>query len=310
MADGMMKAVRFHEYGGLEKLVVEEVARPTPKANEALIRMKAAGVNPADWKFRAGYMKEWAPLQLPAVSGLDGAGVVEAVGSAVTNLRVGQAVFGIIGGSYAEYAVAGASEVIAKPENLTFDQAATVPVGALTAWSLAIVDGKAVPGMRVLVLGGAGGVGLFAVQLAVGKGARVSGTASTENIPYLRSLGVDEAIDYRTPSYEQRLTGFDLVLDTVGGDALEKAWGMVRRGGTLLSVAGMIDAKRAEGLGIQAKYTGRAPTQHLTELTELLRAKKLTTRLGKTFPLSEARKAHELSETGHGNGRIVLHIAD
>ncbi len=310
MSNGTMKAVRFHEYGGLEKLVVEEVARPTPKPTEVLIRMKSAGVNPADWKFRAGYMKAFAPIPLPWTSGLDGAGIIEAVGAEVKGLRPGQAVFGIITGSYAEYAVAGAGDVVPKPDHLSFDQAAAIPVGALTAWQAIVEDAQVRSGQRVLVLGAAGGVGLFGVQFARDRGARVTGTASAENLAYVRSIGAEEALDYRSPALAGKLVDFDVVFDTVGGETLEAAWKMVKRGGHLLSVAGMVDAKQGESLGINAKYTGRAATLHLPRIAELLQAKKVAPRVGKLFPLSDARKAQELSQTGHGGGRIVLHIAD
>jgi len=310
MSNSTTKAVRFHEYGGLEKLVVDEVARPAPKANEVLIRMKSAGVNPADWKFRAGYMKDFAPIPLPWTSGLDGAGVVEAVGAEAKSFRPGQAVFGIITGSYAEYAVAAAGDIVAKPDQITFEQAAAVPVGALTAWQAIIEDAQAHDGQRILVLGAAGGVGLFAVQLAKWKGASVTGTASAANLAYVRSLGAEAAIDYSSPSEVAKLEGFDVVLDTVGGETLESAWRMVKRGGLLLSIAGMVDPKRAEGLGIRAKYTGRAATSHIAQITELIQSKKVVPKVGKVFPLTDARKAQELSQTGHGTGRIVLHIAD
>ncbi len=305
-----IKAIRFHEYGGLEKLVLDEVALPAPKPNEVLVRMKSAGVNPADWKFRAGYMKDFAPIPLPWTSGLDGAGVVEAVGAEVKGFRPGQAVFGIITGSYAEYAVAAAADLLPKPVQLTFDQAAAVPVGALTAWQAIIEDAKAHAGQRILVLGAAGGVGLFAVQLATWKGASVTGTASAGNLAYVRSLGADAAIDYRSQAEMGKLEGFDVVLDTVGGETLESAWKMVKRGGLLLSIAGMVDPKRAESLGIQAKYTGRAATSHIAQIAELIESKKVTPKVGRVFPLADARKAQELSQTGHGTGRIVLHIAD
>ena len=305
-----IKAVRFHEYGGLEKLVLDEVALPAPKPNEVLIRMKAAGVNPADWKFRAGYMKDFAPIPLPWTSGLDGAGVIEAVGAEVKNFRPGQAVYGIITGSYAEYALAAEGDVVPKPDQLSFDQAAAVPVGALTAWQAIVEDAQAHAGQRILVLGAAGGVGLFAVQLARSKGASVTGTASAGNLAYVRSLGADAAVDYASSSDVGKLEGFDVVLDTVGGDTLEKAWKMVKQGGLLLSIAGMVDAKRAESAAIRGKYTGRAATSHLAQIDELIRATKLTPKVGKVFPLADARKAQELSQTGHGTGRIVLHIAD
>ncbi len=193
MSNAKMKAIQIEDYGDPAVLKLVETAIPQPGQGQVLIRLHAAGVNPADWKARAGLYKQFRPLTFPWTPGLDGAGVVEALGPGVTRFRPGQAVYGPMAGPYAEYAVAPASDLQVKPDRLSFEEAASVPVGALTAWGALIDKADVQPGQRVLVQGAAGGVGLFVVQLAGWKGAQVIGTASTANQEYVRSLGAQSA---------------------------------------------------------------------------------------------------------------------
>ncbi len=310
MSNVTMQAIRFHEYGGPEVLVLEQVPRPEPKANEALIRLLAAGVNPFDWAVRAGYMKQFMPLPLPWTPGLEGAGIVEAVGADVTTLQQGQAVYGIINGAYAEYAVAPASDVAPKPASLTFEQAAAVPMGALTAWQAVIEDATVQTGQRVLVHGAAGGVGHFAVQFARWKGAHVIGTASAGNSEFVRSLGAERVIDYGAAPFETVVRDLDVVVDTVGGETLDRSWQVLRPGGVLVAVAGRISQETAQAHGVRGLQSGRAATEKLQTISELIESKQITPVVGPVLPLAEARHAHALSQTRHGRGRIVLHIAD
>ncbi len=305
----MMSAVRFHDYGGPEVLVLEQVARPEPKANEVLVRMMAAGVNPADWKFRMGAMKAFMPIPLPWIAGLDGAGVVEKVGAEVSQFKPGQAVYGATLNSYAEYTAVPAGEVSLKPACLTFEQAAAVPVGALTAWKAVIEDAKVQPGQRVLVQGAAGGVGLFAAQFAHWKGATVIGTASAANADFVRSLGVEQVIDYRSRPFEDVLSNIDVVVDTVGGEITGRSLRVLRRGGILVTVAGGVSQEQAMALGVQAIRSGRANADQLKPISDLIEKGLVKPAVGQVFPLSQARQAQELSQSGHGQGRIVLHIA-
>jgi len=301
-----MQAVRFHDYGGPEMLVLEQVARPQPQADQVLIRVLAAGVNPADWQMRAGLYKEFAPLPLPWTPGLEASGIVEAAGAGVTTLQRGQEVYGLVNGAYAEYAVAPVSDVRPKPGHLTFEQAATVPMGALTAWQALVEDAGVQPGQRVLVHGAAGGVGHFAVQLARWKGAHVIGTASEGNIVFVRSLGAENVIDYGAVPFETVVRDVDVVVDTVGGETLDRSWQILRPGGILVSVAAQVSQEQAEAHGVKAKTSTRAPAEKLSQITELLESKQITPVVGAVFSLAEARQAHELSQTGHGRGRIVL----
>ena len=310
MANGMMRAISIQDYGGPEALELVSVARPEPRAGEVLVRIKAAGVNPIDWKLRAGYLKAFMPVSFPWIPGIDAAGTVESVGAGVTAFTPGQAVFGLFKGAYAEYALASAGDLTPKPERLSFEEAATIPVPALTAWKALIEDGQASAGQRVLILGAAGGVGSFAVQLARWKGADAIVTGSPDNADFLRALGAETVIDYRSQAFEKELRDIDLVLDTVGGETLDRAYAVVRRGGLLLTVAGQVSPEKAQARGIRAQGSGRGSADRLKQIVELIELGKLKLRVGATFPLAEARKAHELGQTGHGKGRIVLRAGE
>ncbi len=309
MSTETMQAARIHDYGGPEQIVIEQAPRPEPKAGEVLVHLKAAGVNPADWKMRAGYMKQLMPLAFPWIPGLEGAGTIETVGSNVTTLEPGQAVLGPITNSYAEYAVASATNLFAKPEILSFEQVASVPVGALTAWGTVIEEAQVQPGQRVLVHGGAGGVGLYAVQFARWKGAHVTATASAANADFARSIGAEEVISYQTTRFEDVVKDVDAVIDTVGGDLAERSMRVIRPGGVYVTTAGRVDPQLGQAHDIRATNGHRADVAKLQTVMELLQSKKIVPMVGKVFPLTQARQAQELSQTGHGRGRIILRIA-
>lgn len=302
-----MKAVRLHEYGGSDKLILETIPRPVPQANEVLIKVHFAGVNPIDWKIRAGLIKNYMPVQLPFIPGIDVSGTVEEVGSEVKTLKKGQPVFGVAKGAYAEYAIALAADVAVRPDGLSFELAATLPVGALTGWK-AVEDAGIKSGQTVVVLSAAGGVGLFAVQFARAKGARVIGTASGANLDFVKSLGAEKAVDYTKGPLEAEIKDADVVIDTVGGDALEQSYGILRKGGVLVTVAGQISEEKAKELGVKALRSGRGPTENLKMIGEMAAAKTLRAEVGKIFTLAEAGAAQDLSQTRHGRGRIVLRV--
>lgn len=306
MSHETMLAARIHGYGGPEVIVVEQAPRPEPKAGEALVRLKASGVNPADWKFRSGFMKQFMPLTFPWILGLEGAGIVDAVGPGVTALKPGQAVFGAINNSYAEYAVAKVDELFAKPEHLSFEEAASVPVGALTAWQAVIMEAAVQPGQRVLVHGGAGGVGLYAVQFAHWRGAHVTATASAANLEFVRALGAETVIDYHTTQFEDVVHDVDAVIDTVGGDLLERSLPVTKSGGILVTIAGRPDPEMGQARNLRVTSSHRAAPGVLQQISELLESKQVKPVVGTIFPLAQARQAQELSQTGHGRGRIIL----
>jgi NADPH:quinone reductase-like Zn-dependent oxidoreductase len=312
MSDNTMRAVRFHAYGPPENLVVDRVPRPEAREGEVLVRVHAAGVNPVDWKWRAGYLKDWVPLTLPHIPGLDLAGTVEAIGSGVTTFQPGQAVFGRGTGASAEYAVTPANALALKPHNLSFDQAAMIAIGGVTAWAGLFDAGGLQAGQRLLVQGAAGGVGVFAVQLGRWKGAHVFGTASARNVDFVRSLGAETVIDYNATPFESVVRDVDVVLDMIGGETQERSWQTLKPGGILVAVAGMAPEETAKQHGVRTANVMAPPsiTEILQQIAGLIESGTVVAEIGKTFPLEEAAQAHALSETGHGRGRIVLHIAD
>ena len=312
MSSATMQAIRVYEYGGVEQLHLETVARPEPAAHEVLVRVLAAGVNPIDWKIRSGMVHAFFPMQFPYTPGHDIAGIVESVGSGVTTLQVGQAVFGQSAlGAYAEYATANVATLALKPARLSFDEATAIPVGATTAWQGLFDHGQLQAGQRVLILGAAGGVGLFAVQFAREKGAQVIGTASTKNLDFVRSLGAESVIDYTTTDVGTALHDIDLVLDTVGGTALATVLPVLKRGGALISIAGQPDEAKAAAAGVRtARFGAQVSGELLTTFAQLIDEGKVKVAVAEKFSLAQAGEAHTLSAQGHGRGRIVLHIAE
>jgi len=312
MSTQTMQAVQVHRYGGPEQLKLEEKPRPQPQTGEVLVRVYAAGVNPIDWKIRQGLMKESRPVTFPFTPGIEVAGVVEDVGPTVTAFEIGQAVFGQIAeGAYAEYITESVEALALKPETLSFAEAATVPVGATTAWRTLFDHGDLVSGQRVLIQGAAGGVGLFAVQLAKWKGAQVISTASTANLDFVRGLGADTVVDYTTTPVESVVQEVDLVLDGVGGETLISSLAALRRGGTLISIAGLPPQEEAQARGVRAAFIRNQYSRELLQtVTRFIDEGRIKVTAGKTFPLSEVQEAHEYSRSGHGRGRIVLQIAD
>lgn len=301
-----MKAIRYHDYGDSAKLSLETVPRPSPKAGEILVRVHFAGVNPVDWKLRSGMFKAHMPVTFPATPGREFSGVVEELGEGVTAFKKGQKVFGTAGGSYAQYVAAPATAVAAMPSGVTFEQAASVPLGALTAWHI-VEDANLKPGQTVVVLGAAGGVGHFTVQLAKAKGAKVYGVASKGNVDFVKSLGA-EAVDYTRGPVSASVKDADVVVDTVGGEAAASAYALVKKGGLFLTVAGMPSEEKAKELGITAKSSGNRSPQPLAGIADLLAAGKLKVQPGRIFPFAQAAAAQDLSQAGHGRGRILLKV--
>ncbi len=299
-----MKAIRIHQYGGPEVLAQVEMQRPTPGANEVLIKVKAASVNPLDWKLRAGHMKDFLPLTLPVTLGSDVSGTIEAVGPGAARFKRGDEVYaslGLEGGGYAEYAVAKEAIVAEKPGTLDHVQAASVPVAGLTAWQTLFEVAQLGAGQKVLIHAAAGGVGNFAVQFAKAKGAYVIGTASSKNQAFLGELGVDN---------EDVVHDADVVLDTIGGDTQERSFKTLKKGGILVSIVQPPSQELAAKYGVRALFYGGHPSSsNLAEIGRLIDAGKVKTVVETVLPLAEARRAHELSQSGHARGKIVLKAA-
>jgi NADPH:quinone reductase-like Zn-dependent oxidoreductase len=311
MATAMMRVIQIHRYGGPEELQLEERPRPIPQAGEALLEVHAAGVNPLDCKIRQGLLQGVQPVTFPYTLGIEAAGVVEAVGAGVTDFAPGQAVYGsVAGGAYAEYVAVPSEALAPKPKTLNFVEAAAVPVGLTTAWRTLFDHGGLQAGQRVVIQGAAGGVGLFAVQLAKWKGAEVIATASPANRELVRSLGAETVVDYTTTPLEDVVQDADLALDGVGMATLPHSLAVLKRGGILISIAGPPPLEQAQARGVRALMSRGTASVPFRTLSRLIEEGQLRVTVGKTFALSEARQAHEESERGHGQGRIVLRVVE
>lgn len=309
MSTHSMQAIRVHSYGDADQLQLEHIQRPEPQAGEVLVQVHAAGVNPIDWKIRQGLRKDILQMQFPYIPGMEIAGVVQEVGPGVTALKVGQAVYGrSMKGGYAEYTVAAVESLGLKPQSVSFDEAATVPIGATTAWQGLFDYGKLEAGQRVLIQGAAGGVGLFAVQFARWKGAHVIATTSGANVDFVRSLGAETVIDYTTTALTSVVHDVDLAFNAVGGSTLEESVQALKRSGTLVTIAGQPAAESVQERDVHVPSVhANVDTERLQTFAQLLDKGQIQVAIEKVFPLSEASLAQEWSQHGHGRGRIVLH---
>jgi NADPH:quinone reductase-like Zn-dependent oxidoreductase len=309
VATTSMKGVCIHTFGGPDVLRLEDIAVPEPAADEMLIHVHAAGVNPVDWKIREGYFRE---MPLPVVMGRDFSGTVESLGSEVTDFQIGDEVFGDAAagrGTYAEYTIAKSAHVARKPPELDHITAAALPVAALTAWQALFDQAGLTAGQKVLIHAAAGGVGGLAVQFARQKGAHVIGTASARHAGYVRELGADEVIDYTTTRFDDLVRDVDVVFDTVGGDTQDRSWKVLRRGGILVSIVQPPPQEKSAAQGARGVFYRQQPRgDQLTRIAGLVVSGKVKLLVETILPLSEARKAQELSQGGHTQGKIVLRV--
>ncbi len=309
-----MKAVRMHEYGGPEGLVYEDAPRPRAGRREVLVRVYAAAINPVDWKIREGYAKDRLHHQLPLILGWDVSGVVEELGRGVKRLKKDDEVYGrpdvAHDGAYAEYIVVPESLLAAKPRTIDHIHAAGIPLAGMTAWQSLFEAGGLAAGQRVLIHAAAGGVGHLAVQLAKCKGAHVIGTASARNHDLLRDLGADETVDYTTVRFEEAVHDVDIVLDTIGGDTQTRSWAVLKKDGILVSIVSPPSQEEAEAHGVREAYVFMQPRlPWLQEMAKLVDAGLLRCVVETVLPLAEARRAQELSQSGHARGKIVLEVS-
>ena len=310
-----MKAVRIERYGNEEVMALGEVERPTPADKELLVKVRAAAVNPVDWKIRDG-LGELFGLKPPLILGCEVAGTVEAVGSrgssrtGVSDFVAGDEVYGYLSahsGGYAEYVAAPASEFVRKPKHINFDTAASVPVAALTAWQGIFGHGELASGQRILITGASGAVGSMAVQLANVIGAHVIGTGSGRNEEFVRGLGADEFIDYKKGKFEEEVSDVDVVFDTVGSETQDGAFRTLKRGGVLVSTVNPPSEEKAKQFGVKGAMVMVTPKpDQLAEINRLVETGKLKVRVAKVLPLAEVKKAHQLSASGHVDGKIIL----
>ena len=315
-----MKAIVMNQFGGRDVLAWADVPKPECGAGEVLVRVKAAGVNPVDWKIREGWLKEMFPHAFPLIPGWDVAGIVEAVGAQVPQWRPGDEVYAyarkpkVQHGAYAEFIALDAAHVARKPSNLSFEEAASVPLAGLTAWQSLFDAAQLKETERVLIHAAAGGVGSFAVQLARNAGAEVFGTASARNHAFLKELGASLAIDYRTEKIPDVIRkaapdGLDVVYDCVGGAALEQTPELLRENGRLVTIVDPEVAQRFAEQGLNASFVFVEPNSgQLDALRAQLEDGRLKTHVAAVFPLAEAAKAHELIEQQHTRGKIVLTV--
>lgn len=306
-----MNAVRMHKFGGPEVLKYEEVSVPRPGDGEVLVRVHAAGVNPVDWKIREGYRK--GSFSLPLIPGWDVSGVVEATGPGVSRWKAGDEVYGrgdtSRDGSYAEYMAVRESDLARKPASVDHVHAAAIPFAGLTAWQALFDVANLSEGHTVLIHGGAGGVGHFAVQLARWKGAHVIATATGRTVGFVREMGAHEVIDFKTARFEDVVHDVDVVLDIIGGETQKRSLQVLRKGGILVSTVGISSPEDAAGRGVRAEaMVARADADDLKEMADSVDSGDVNPIVHVILLLNEAAKAHELLQQGGIRGKIVLKV--
>lgn len=308
-----MQAVQIRNFGGHSVLELNNIEIPTQNENEVLIKIRAASVNPVDWKIREGYLQPILNHSLPLTLGWDVSGEIIAVGANVTHLNVGDAVYSrpdiAKNGSYAEYMTATANEVARKPLTLTWQEAAGVPLAALTAWQSLYGLAQLKTGDRVLIHAGSGAVGQFAIQLAKLRGATVFTTTSSRNTELVLNLGADHAIDYKQEDFSV-LKDIDIVFDTIGGETQENSWKVLKKGGCLVSIVNIPDETIATKNEVSAFFCFVQPNrEQLETLATLADAGQLKVNIDSEFALNQIAEAHERSETGRAQGKIIINVS-
>lgn len=309
-----MKACRVHHFGPPDVIRFEDVPQPTPGEGEALLRVKAAGVGPWDAWIRAG--KSVLPQPLPLTLGSDLSGIVERVGPGGTNLTAGAEVFGVTNrrftGAYAQYAIASIGMIATKPAELSYIEAASIPVIAVTAHQALFEQARLQPGQSVLIHGAAGNVGAYATQMASRAGLRVIATADGGDLERVRSLGAQEVIDRRAVRFEDAVDGIDAVIDLVGGDSQARSFSVLKPGGILVSTVSAPDQELGRRHGVRATFfLVSVTTAHLARIAAMMEAGDLAVNIGAVLPLADARAAHEMLEGARSRpgGKIVLSVS-
>ena len=312
-----MKAVRIHEFGNVDVLKYEDIERPEPQVGEVLVQVRAVGINPVDFVSRKIPIPGITAGNLPYILGWDIAGSVVALGEGVTQFRIGDEVYGMPrfpgeAGAYSEYITSPVADLALKPQRLTHQEAAGIPLAALTAWQALFDTAHLQAGQTVFISGGAGGVGHYAIQLAKWKDAQVIATTSTRNVEFVRDLGADIVIDYTRQASIDSIKDVDVVLDTIGGDVLKNSFEVVKRGGSIVSLPGHLGVKAlgdqlAPQYGVDFAVILVHPSgEQMAEMTKLANAGQLKTHLDGVFPLKDVAEAHKLSESRHVRGKLVL----
>jgi NADPH:quinone reductase-like Zn-dependent oxidoreductase len=308
IAESKNRAFRLHGYGGPAMIQLDEISVPTPGPGQVLVSVKAVGINSFDWKLREGFLRQAFPLALPAILGVEFAGEIVELGSDVKRFAAGDRVMTLLHGlgAYAEYIAVDESVLCRIPEALSDIEATALPISVQTAWEALLAAGEPLPGMKVLIQGGAGAVGGFAVQFAKSSGATVIVTASAKTRDYVIALGADEVIDYRTERFEDRVKDVDLVLDFVGGETIERSWSVLIAGGAIVTVNSPdIGAKAPSGFRGLFARAQPAPAR-LAKTAQLVAAGKVRSTIAHVFTLNQLLDAIACNRAGHAPGKIVV----
>ena len=309
----MSKMIRFHNFGSKDVLKAEDVEISQPDASEVLVSVHAASINPVDFKIRSGKYPAVKDDRLPYTLGRDFSGIVAKCGAQAKRFKVGDEVFGMVGihgGGYAEQAVVDQDAVAAKPPGIDHLHATAIPLAGQTAWQGLFRHGRLQPGQSVLIHGGSGGVGHFAIQFAKAEGARVLTTVSTDNVEFARELGADVVIDYKTDRFEDRGHDLDMVFDLIDGETRERSWSLLKKGGVLVSTLTEPSQEKAAQFSVRAlRYTVEADGAELAEIATLVATGKVKPHVQRTFPLIAAADALACVERGHSVGKVVLEVA-
>jgi NADPH:quinone reductase-like Zn-dependent oxidoreductase len=305
-----MKAVRIHHFGSSDEVQVEEIPMPTIGPGKALVRVKAAAVNPVDWMIREKVYNPEGTDRVPLTLGQDFAGVIEKLGPASkTALHEGDAVFGEVWGSFAEFALVPVDDLVRKPDALDFVVAASLPMPALTAWQAVVDTAGAASGMTFLIHGASGGVGSFACQFARLRGAQVIATASRSSFDWLHSVGIARVIDYQQARFEEEANDVDVVIDPLGGETQAHSWPVLKKGGMLINLVGEIDEAAAKKAGVTGiEFAMEYDTEDLAEIARLVAQGKIKPHITHVMQLDQARTALDLNQEGKSHGKIVLQV--
>jgi len=311
-----MKAAQINAYGGSDVVEINRNApTPTASAGTILVEVHAAGVNPVDWKIREGYMQKMVPLQFPATLGGDFSGIVTEVGEGVSDFKTGDEVYGqaiVVGGgsgSFAEFVATKAKSAAQKPKSITHTEAAALPLAGVSALQALTEHINLSEGQKILIHGGAGGIGTMAIQLAKHLGASVATTATGDETSYVKELGADEVIDYKNQRFEDVVHDYDAVFDTVGGETYTRSFPVLKKGGVIVSMLEQPSAELMEKHGVKAIAQGtQVTTKHLSKLAELVDQGVMSVHIGKTFPLDQAGEALAYLQTGKALGKVVIEI--
>lgn len=310
-----MKAIVIDQYGDKDVLQEREVDQPSIQEDQVLLEIHATSINPIDWKVRAGYLTDMLPFEFPIILGWDAAGIIVEKGSNVTNFEVGERVFTRPAttrqGTYAEYAPVDENLLAKMPASMSFEEAAAIPLAGLTAWQCLVDFAGVKKDDKVLIHAGAGGVGTFAIQIAKSLGAYVTTTASEENEEFVKSLGADQVINYKTEDFSQILHDYDFVLDSMGGEVQSNSYKVLKPKGKLVSIAAPPNEEEAQKYEVEAGFLWLDPKgEQLQKLADLYESGKLKGVIGETFDFNEKslQDAHALSETHHARGKIVIKV--